>query len=107
MFSDPVELPFGTRLAQGSVERLDVTGASVEFLGAEQRHQTAVGASDHARHSCADVEDILGSVITVEGPEPDLELIATAPPIGPFSEQPVGDLAQCAVRSARLARRTC
>ena len=32
------------------------------------------------------------------GLEPDVELISTAPPVGPLREQPVGDLAQRAVR---------
>ena len=42
-------MPFGTRLTQGSAELLDITGARVEFLGAEQGNQTSIGAGDHER----------------------------------------------------------
>jgi hypothetical protein len=47
--SDPVELTLSTGLTQGSAELLNITGARVEFGGAEQCHQTAIGASDHER----------------------------------------------------------
>lgn len=47
--SDPVEIPFGTRSAQGSAELVDVAGARVEFSGAEQGNQTTVSARDHER----------------------------------------------------------
>ena len=34
------------------------------------------------------------------GPEPDVEFVPAALPVGPLGEQPVGDLAQRAVRPA-------
>ena len=42
-------MPLRARPAQGLVELLDVAGARVEFGRPEQRHQTAIGASDHER----------------------------------------------------------
>jgi hypothetical protein len=87
-------------LGQGLVELIDVAGARVEFLRPEQCHQTAISARDHERRRCTHGEHVGGSVIAVISAELDVELISTAPPVGALREQPVGDVAQRAMRPA-------
>lgn len=98
--SDPVEVLLGTRSTQGPAERLDIAGARVEFLGAEQGDQIVISPSEDERQSCTHGQDVLGSVISVIGLEFDVELIATTPPVFPLREQSMGDIAQRAVRPA-------
>ena len=82
------------------MELIDIAGARVEFGGAEQCHQTSIGASDHERRGRTRGKHVGGSVIAVIGAELNVELISTLPPVGALGEQPVGDLAQPAVRPA-------
>ncbi len=66
--------------------------------GAQQQHHALVGLGHHHRRPAGDrVTDLAGLVVPVEGGEGHREALTAIAPVGPLSEQTVGDVAERAV----------